>query len=226
MKDTRPIVLFDFDGTLCDSERFTYQALRDLAPVYRFRPPLEGESARLRTLTSQEVLRELGIAKWKLPFIVWSARKRVAHARDQMRLFPGAAELVQTLKQKKFIVALLSSNSQSTLELLSARLGLEPDLIFGSIGLFGKTKALRRILRTRKWRPAQCLIVGDEPRDIDAAVGNQISAVGVAWGHASAARLRASGAASVAETMSELLVIIESWHSSFLSSAKPVSDRG
>jgi phosphoglycolate phosphatase len=55
--------------------------------------------------------------------------------------------------------------------------------VYGGVGLFGKTGALRRAILTDKLRTTDCYYVGDEVRDIEAARRARVKIISVAWGY-------------------------------------------
>ncbi|MEI9928366.1 MAG: HAD hydrolase-like protein [Sphingomonas sp.] len=63
------LVIFDFDGTLSDSGDWFLSVVDELAARFRFRTVEESEIAELRHRSTREVIKYLGIARWKLPFI-------------------------------------------------------------------------------------------------------------------------------------------------------------
>ena len=63
------LAIFDFDGTLANSGDWFLSIVDDLARRFRFRATPKDEVEMLRGLTSREVIRHLGISRWKLPAI-------------------------------------------------------------------------------------------------------------------------------------------------------------
>ena len=62
------LAIFDFDGTLANSGDWFLSIVDDLARRFRFRAAHD-DVEMLRGLTSREVIRHLGISRWKLPAI-------------------------------------------------------------------------------------------------------------------------------------------------------------
>ncbi len=74
--------------------------------------------------------------------------------------------------------------------------------------LFGKGRALRRIMRAERIRPAQVVYIGDEVRDMEAARSVGVTAVAATWGFQSEDVLRASGPAHVAASPGEVAALL------------------
>ena len=89
------------------------------------------------------------------------------------------------LKAKGIQVALVSSNTEA-----NARAVLGPDpagLVdhYGcGAGIFGKAPRFRQVIRRAGVGRAQVIPIGDETRDIEAAMEAGVASGAVAWGHA------------------------------------------
>lgn len=77
---------------------------------------------------------------------------------------------------------------------------------YGWIGLFGKPKALKKIQRRFKLKQ-ECVFVGDEVRDIDAARLAGTKCIAVTWGFNTS--LKKHGPDAIAYTPPELLQAIK-----------------
>jgi len=74
--------------------------------------------------------------------------------------------------------------------------------------LFGKGRALRRILRAEGVASAEAVYVGDEVRDIEAARSVGVTAVAATWGFQSEGILRASNPDHIITEPRQLLDLI------------------
>jgi len=79
--------------------------------------------------------------------------------------------------------------------------------VVGYPRLFGKGKALKRILRAEKLERADVLYVGDEVRDIEAAQRAGVKCAAVTWGFHAADLLRTANPDFVLETPGELAAL-------------------
>ena len=95
------LVIFDFDGTLADSFPWFSRVFNDIADRYRFRRIAPDEAQRLRGLTTRELMRDLGIPSWKIPFIANHMRQRVARDIDAIHLFDGVGAMLSRLSAIK-----------------------------------------------------------------------------------------------------------------------------
>ncbi len=55
--------------------------------------------------------------------------------------------------------------------------------IVSDIGLFGKVKAIRKLIKDNHWQNKNVFYIGDEIRDIKAAKKAKISSIAVTWGY-------------------------------------------
>ena len=185
------LLIFDFDGTLADSLPWFTSVINDVAALYRFRPVRPDESDALRSLDAREVLAELGVPRWKVPFIARYMRALKASSLDRIALFAGIEAMLERLRASEVGIAIVSSDSEANIRrVLGASAGLVQHYAC-SASLFGKRPKIRRVLRQAGVRPAEALYIGDEIRDLDAARASGLAFGAVTWGYALPAALRA-----------------------------------
>ena len=179
------LVIFDFDGTLADSGDWFLSIADDLAERFRFRQVAPDEIEGLRGHTTREVIRYLGIPRWKLPIIARHLHKRLASETHKITLFGGVEAMLAALQSAGVRLALVTSNAE---ENARAILGPENMARFEQVecgaSLFGKAPRYRRVLKRAGLIAGDILSVGDETRDITAARKVGIDAAAVLWGYA------------------------------------------
>ncbi len=190
--DRYRLVIFDFDGTLCDSASWFASVYGEVARRFGLREVTGSEFESLRGLPNREIVRRLGVPRWKMPFIAAHMRRLAARDSGSLQLFPGIEELLLSCKEREPQIAIVSSNAEANVRrvlgpALSARISH-----FGcGAGLFGKPAKFRATLRRLGIPADQALAIGDEARDIEAARAVGIAAGAVAWGYASPRMLQA-----------------------------------
>jgi len=203
------MAIFDFDGTLADSGDWFLSIADDLADRFRFRrvPPEEIEG--LRGHTTREVIRYLGIPRWKLPIIARHLHKRLAEETDKISLFEGVEPMLAALQASGVRLAMVTSNAE---ENARAILGADNIARFEQIecgaSLFGKAPRYRRVLRRARLAAADVVSIGDETRDITAARKVGIDAAAVLWGYARRDALAALSPALTFETPGEVVTAL------------------
>lgn len=187
---TFPHVVFDFDGTLVDSLEHSIAVFQQIAP--RFRLKLDLDLATARTIPTRELFKRMGIGFWKLPRIIRAFQEETAKDAHNLKLFPGIVEAISTLVAHGSRLGILSSNREDAIRACLRANGIEEHFAFvvGYPRLFGKAKALRRILRNEGIARDEVLYVGDEARDVLAAKRARVTAAAVTWGFHAESLLR------------------------------------
>lgn len=199
------LAIFDFDGTLADSARWMRGALNDVARLYRFNVLEDHEFEELRGKDTRAVLQHLGVATWKLPFVARHMRRLVARDAHLIAPFPGVQDLLRDLHERGVLLAIVTSNAEENVRaILGPRTASRIRYYACGAGLFGKRAKFREVLRRSGIAPERAIAIGDETRDIAAAVAERIHAGSVTWGYATADLLRAHRPTEVFDTVEEL----------------------
>jgi phosphoglycolate phosphatase len=176
------LVVWDFDGTLADTLAASLAIYNRLAPRHGALPV--SDPAAVRGMTTREFLARHRVPLFRLPLL---ARDVLAAQRGQMttvRLFPGVLDVLAALGRRGVRLGVLSSNTTTNIRACLGANHAEElfEFVTGYPRIFGKGRALARLLRARQLAPAEVLYVGDEVRDIEAArrAGTDVAAVG--WG--------------------------------------------
>lgn len=179
------LVIFDFDGTLADSGDWFVSIVDTLAARFKFRSVGPEEVEMLRGRTSSEVIRYLGIPRWKLPAIGRYVHALLAQQTDRIALFDGIGEVLRQLTAQGVRIALVTSNAEHNARAIlgPANAALIERFECGA-SLFGKARRYRRVLRKTGMAAAEVISIGDETRDVAAARKVGIPAGAVLWGYA------------------------------------------
>ena len=191
---TYRLVLFDFDGTLADSQPFFVEVFNQVADRYRFARIDPAEVPALRHLDARQLMARLGLPRWKLPFVVRRFLTLMRRHPERIPLFPGIAGALGRLSADGAVLGIVTANAEDNVR---AILGPELAWLFAhyecGASIFGKSRRLRRALRRAGVAPQDALYVGDQATDLEAArtVGIPFAAVG--WGYGDLATLTARG---------------------------------
>ncbi len=125
------------------------------------------------------------------------------------RVMPGAVALLDALTAAGRLVGLITGNTEPAAHTKLGRAGLNRYFAFGGYGSDADVrveicrKALERakVAAGGELDPAASVALGDTPRDIEAAHGAGIRAIGVATGEYRLEELRDSGADEAIETL-------------------------
>ncbi len=200
------LAIFDFDGTLADSLGWLLDTYDAVAGELGLRRVTAAEVPSLRGRHAREIIRYLGVPRWRIPLLAVQMQALQARDIDRIRLFPGIAEVVDGLAARGVALAVVSSNAEANI-----RRVLGPDHAGRvahyacGISLFGKRHALRRVLRAARVPPAEAIAIGDELRDLEAAQAAGIAFGAVAWGYATPAALRSGRPTEMFDAPADIL---------------------
>jgi phosphoglycolate phosphatase len=186
------LIVWDFDGTLADSVPSAVGIFNRLAAELGHKPIEDVVAAR--GLTTREFLKQHRIPFWRLPRLVRRFQDAAAGDADKVKLYAGIAEVVAELAGRGLRLGVLSSNREDIIRRCLSANGVEVYFAFvvGYPRLFGKGKALRRIMRAEHVGRADVLYVGDEVRDVEAAHRAGVASAAVTWGFHAEPLLRGS----------------------------------
>ncbi|HEX7862414.1 MAG TPA: HAD-IA family hydrolase [Verrucomicrobiae bacterium] len=204
------LALFDFDGTLADSAEWFIQRLNELAAEFDLRQIRPEDQEMLRGYSSEQVIKYLGLPKWKLP--LWVKRMREAAGNDHgaIKLFPGVPEMFAGLAQCGVQVGIVSSNSEENIRRILGRHTERVRYFSCGASLFGKAAKLRRVLKLSKTAASDAIYIGDEIRDATAARAAGMAFGAVSWGFASVEALRGNKPEVEFTTLGEIVRLVGS----------------
>jgi phosphoglycolate phosphatase len=185
------LLIFDFDGTLADSFPFFLEVFDTLADAHHFQRLDRSRLEELRGADLPQLMRHLGMPRWKLLPVAMHFRTLMAQSIGRIRLFDGVPDVLRAAAADGVLLAIVSSNSEHNVR---AVLGEDARLFSHfecGAALFGKRRRLRRVVRGSGVADERVLCVGDEVRDIDAAHAEGLDFGAVGWGYARAEALRA-----------------------------------
>jgi phosphoglycolate phosphatase-like HAD superfamily hydrolase len=122
---------------------------------------------------------------------------------------PGVHELLADLCASGQLLGLTTGNIEAAAHIKIARAGLNRYFTFGGYGSDSPHRgeltrtAIRRATTLLGEPPEECYVVGDTPRDVEAAHYAGAIAVGVATGDYTVEQLRATGAEYVLRTFAD-----------------------
>lgn len=211
-------VLFDLDGTLVDS-------LTDLAdgvnraiaqrgfathPVEAFKYFVGDGIPKMIERALPENCRDAAtVDEIKKDFLEYYSQ----HYADNTYAYNGMPELVNTLKNQGYIIAVVTNKQQDMAdEVVKSLYGDVFDLIFGKReGIPAKPDPTAALMAMEQLgvKPEECVFIGDSGMDVATAVNSGAVPVGELWGFRDREELLKNGAKYIIEKPQQLLDIIE-----------------
>lgn len=202
------LVMWDFDGTLADSLPTAANIFNRLASEMGFKPIEDLIAAR--SISMRHLLRQHGISLWRLPRILRRFQDAAAEEADRLKLIAGLPAVLATLATTGARLGVLSSNREDNIRRCLRANDAEQHFAFvvGYPRLFGKGKALKRIVRAERLEREEVLYIGDELRDVEAAKKAGVKVAAVTWGFHTAELLRTGEPDFVVSEPGELMRVL------------------
>lgn len=209
-KLTSPVVIFDFDGTICPSYHLFIDELNRLSLSHEHKKIKDEERELLRDLAAKEVIAFLSISSLTLPFLIKKLRRNVQTRILELMPVQGMPAILRELKNQGISIGILTSNSDENVRSWLKVHNLNFfDFIYTGNNLFGKDKHLRYIKRKISHRsPLNIFYIGDEVRDIEAARQAHVKSIAVTWGYNSQKSLLSANPDYLCNEAQEIVLII------------------
>ena len=176
-------VIFDFDGTLADSNHLFMKAWNLYADQYHYDRVTEEDKVLSKNLTIHERAKKYRFPMHKLPIILPKVNRYFKEHIDEVQLFEGILEMLNSIQQAGYTIVIISSNAKENIELLLKQQKVHVvSQVLTSSRLFGKDTVIKKFMKQQKLTQDDVLYVGDEIRDIIACNKVDVPFVWVSWG--------------------------------------------
>jgi phosphoglycolate phosphatase len=178
------LIIFDFDGTIADSLEIFIEATNRLAGDFGYQKISSSQLSLFRTLSLREMIRQLKVPTWKLPFFLRRFRKELNQLMIDLQLVNGMREALLDINQQNHRLGIVTSNSRQNVEGFLHLQGLHHlfEFIYGGQVLSGKAKVLKNLARLNRAEAKQLMFIGDETSDVKAAKQAGLTNIVVSWG--------------------------------------------
>ncbi len=201
---TTNAILFDFDGTLADTIAINHLIMNKLSKKYKFRQLSHDDIKKLKELPAKQILAYMGIAKYKVPFVMAAGKLALKEHMDDI---PLSGQLNASLNKWSvaYKMGVVSTNSGKNIQRFLTNHELECiDFVYADARLSGKARLIKRAIKKQRLNKAKTLYIGDEIRDIKAARDAGVAIIAVCWGYNSKAALQAHQPDYLVESVDEL----------------------
>jgi len=177
-------VLFDFDGTLADTEEVNFVIYQKLAEKYNLRNITIDELGHIKKMSARELMAYVELKKRYLPFLLKRGKNLLKQ--DIKNIKPCKKDIFDTVLQLKNMgiqTAIITTNSKANVQMFLNEQNAEIFDFIASSSMFGKESKMRKIIKKERLSLDEVLYVGDEIRDVHAAKNTGIHIASVAWGY-------------------------------------------
>jgi len=214
---TYELLVFDWDGTLMDSEHRIVTCMQLAAADCEYPVPGEEAVRNIIGLGMQEAVLALfpDLGDMDRGGIIEAYRAHwLGNRIPASSLFPGAEKVLQSFAEAGYLLAVATGKSRRGLDKVLDETGLGPVFHMTRCADEAHSKPhpqmLEDILTDLNTPPGDTLVIGDSEYDMQMAGNAGVDALGVVHGVHSSERLRAHGALTVLDHLEELPVWLES----------------
>lgn len=206
------MIIFDWDGTLCDSVSHIVKAVQSTAATMGLPVPDDAAAANIIGLGLPQAMAKLfpELDEQEIAALIdgYSGQYGATES-SPPRLFRGAMTTLNTLKQRGLEVAVATGKSRRGLERMLDVHGLTD--FFHATRCAEETRSkpdplmIEQIMAERAVLPEQVIVVGDTEYDLEMAANAGVASIGVSFGAHSAARLRRHQPLAIVDDLRQLL---------------------
>ena len=173
-------LIFDFDGTICDS---LDALLGVINPVLKKLRKGILTKEEIREKGAARLLKEKGIPKFLLPIIVVYARHRLTQIIPNQKPFKDIKKVIQSLSTNNTLGIVTSNSTKNVNEFLQNNdMNEFFTFIYQSVNYLDKSTRISNALVNHNLKSKETYFIGDETRDINAAKLAGVKAIAVTWG--------------------------------------------
>lgn len=203
-------LIFDFDGTLADTEEANFIIYQKLAEKYNLRNITLDELGHLKKMSAKDVMAYIELKKRYLPFLLKKGKKLLTQDIKNISLCkPDIFKVIDKLRQMGIKTAIITTNSKKNVNLFLEAHKVDAIDLVVSAAMFGKEAKMKKIARKGKLDLSECLYVGDEIRDITAARKAGMDIASVAWGYNTVESLKSHKPDYLIYEPSQLIEIVQ-----------------
>jgi len=182
-------LIFDFDGTICDSFEITLKITNEY--LTRLGKKLI-DAKKFREEGIEEVLKDYKLNKLQILIYIFKGRRELSKYISKLMTFDNLPVVLRKLS-KKNTLGIVSSNSKKNIEQFLKLNNIDDifKFIVSSPTIFEKSKKIKKAMIKYKFERNETIYIGDEIRDIQAAKNLNIASVAVTWGFADEKLLKA-----------------------------------
>ena len=212
------VIIFDFDGTLCDTRSNIIIAFRATMEHLGLEMRDEETCGATIGLTLRDGFKSMypDFDDAKIDYCVETYRQIFAERRKELMpdLIPGVKETLEALRKRGYRMTIATSRLTDSLMLYMRHHGIDHYFEY-AVGSDSVThhkphpEPALKTLRALNIAPSEAIMVGDMPVDIAMAHNAGIRAIGVDYGNATREELEVAEADWIVDSITKILEIIK-----------------
>lgn len=203
-------IIFDFDGTIADTEDTNFDIFLQIAEKYNIRQVEKEELREFKKMSAGEVMKDLNVKAYRLPLMLRQGKRILKENIINIKFCKASTpEVLGELKDMGLSIGIITTNSKSNVKKFLTHNNVD---IFDSIlssSMFGKESKFKKMMKKNRLSPREILYIGDEIRDIDSAHKCNIDAVSVSWGYNDRDSLKDNNPNYLIDEIEELIGIVK-----------------
>ena len=206
----RPVVLFDFDGTVADTARAVMTSARKALHARGFSDEEIGDLRRMIGPPLRDSFHDFwGFSREEAEVVADEYRAYFDHLTpEDYPVFPGIRELLDALRARGQRLSIATSRKESGAQEMVAALGLTQfEQVVGMApekGRSVKADSIRDALRLMGMAPDDAVMVGDRRHDVEGAHAMGLPCIAIYSGGAVPGEHESAGADCIVHSIAEL----------------------
>lgn len=199
-------IIFDFDGTICDSLDTVVGIVNRVLVRYKIAPITAKE---IREKGVLHILKVRKVPKFLVPVLLIYGRYKFAKSVPGLKVFDSLDELIIELS-KRHTLGIVTSNSKSNVErFINNNFKVNPfKFIHSETSFFNKDKRIKEVMNRYNLIKDKTVHITDEERDVASCKRIGIKCIAVTWGFESKQVLKKSNPDFVVDNSENLFQII------------------
>lgn len=202
------VLIFDFDGVICDSYKTVLLALQSFNKENDVLSNID-EFDKLRGLDLLKVFSLFNIDHSQVGSAVAYIQNFLACNMDSLNVVAGVKEVLHELHHLDIKMGIITSNSSENVINFLKKHEIDVFDFIVPAGLSNKGEILKEVMLKKRYEPKKVLYVGDETRDILASQAAGVKSIAVGWGFNNKELLLKHNPDYYIDTPNELVAIMQ-----------------
>lgn len=203
-------VIFDFDGTLANTENVIFVVYNQIARKYGYKEITHDYIDELKHQPIHNIAKDLGVPYLKIFSLMKKGQKLMKEYHKSMDPYEeDIKEILENLKSNLKYMGIISSNTKKNINNFLKNQNIDSMDFIISSPLFSKEIKINKIKKKLKLKDEEILYVGDEVRDVVSAHKANIAIASVTYGYNTKEYLSSENPTYFIDSLKELSDIIK-----------------